>query len=51
MYVYNVNLDNKGVWAIEGIHIVSLLLPLHGGGPYIQIDGNTGIILEVSHTK
>jgi hypothetical protein len=50
MYWYRAVLDDGGVWTIEGSHVMSLFLPLHGGRPYIQIDGNTGMP-GVSYTK
>lgn len=48
---YSVNLDDNNIWTIEGSPILSSFLTVHGGGPYLQIDGISGRVIEVSYTK
>jgi hypothetical protein len=48
---YEVILDEQGIWTIEGRNSFFGVFLFNGGGPYMRIDGNTGSILAVSHTK
>jgi hypothetical protein len=48
---YDVILDEQGILTIEGRNGFFGVFLFNGGGPYMRIDGNTGNILDVSHTK
>jgi len=49
-YSYKVELVGNEIWAIAGVKNIHRIFGTKGGGPYIEIEKKTGLVLKIGHT-